>query len=297
MISIIISSYNETNYENFLINIENTIGIKYEIIKIINPSLMGICAAYNLGSKKANFNYLCFVHDDIFFDDFNWGNKIIEHFENNKDLGLLGVAGSSYKPLIPSGWSFPQDNRLIYMNLTQPKETYNSNVESNLIKFINKKTYVPVATIDGCFMVTLKSIYEETKFDEQLFKKYHCYDIDFSIAIGKKYIVAVVNNINLIHYSKGKFDATWIDETIKLHKKWNNVLPIKTEKISYMEIKQQEIGAFEFILRKSIEFNYPKIFLIKMIINLKTLKHIGLFNLIKCTLRIFYYSLKQLLTS
>lgn len=43
MVSIIISSYQEKFYSALEINIAKTIGIPYEIIKIDNLNLMGIC--------------------------------------------------------------------------------------------------------------------------------------------------------------------------------------------------------------------------------------------------------------
>lgn len=62
MLSIIISSYQPQFYSALEKNIAETIGIPYEIIKIDNPNLMGICEAYNKGASLSKYDYLLFVH-------------------------------------------------------------------------------------------------------------------------------------------------------------------------------------------------------------------------------------------
>lgn len=291
MISVIVSSYNKEQFNQLSINVVETIGVPFEIIKIDNPDLMGSCEAYNRGAQQSKYPILCFIHEDLEFNNKYWGKNLINHFERNTELGLIGVAGSSYKTYIPSGWSFPQQSKLVYMNIKQPSGV----VENDKSIYTESKvqdslTYV--ATIDGCFMATLKNIWQETKFDQVLLKSYHCYDIDFSLAVGTNYSVAVVNDIKLTHFSSGGFNQNWVDETIKLHNKWNNTLPKKTGNISPSEQSAQEAGAFSFLLRKVIELKYKKTFLFRVLINFKAFKLLGVKPWLTLFSKTIYYNLK-----
>ena len=106
MISIIISSFNKEYFEKLENNINITIGqIDYELIKIDNQGIMGICEAYNIGGSKAKFPYLIFCHEDIIFHTINWGEYLLKIFNSVIKIGLLGVLGGKYKPAYNSGWS------------------------------------------------------------------------------------------------------------------------------------------------------------------------------------------------
>ena len=105
MISIIICSKDPSLLESVSKNIDNTIGIAYEIIAIANSEgKFGICEAYNIGASKAKFNILCFAHEDIAFVTQNWGIKIANHLKD-KSIGLVGVAGADPKSMVPSSFA------------------------------------------------------------------------------------------------------------------------------------------------------------------------------------------------
>lgn len=86
MISIIISSYQSHFFSAVEINIAETCGVPYEIIKIENPGIMGICAAYVhneiegyhgydlIFSLEAAKNYTNYVTDQILIKHFSSGS-------------------------------------------------------------------------------------------------------------------------------------------------------------------------------------------------------------------------------
>ena len=76
MISIVVSSYQEPLYQSFVNSVEKTIGVPYEIIKVENPGIMGICKAYNLGVSKAKYDIVCFSHEDVLCYSENWGKRL-----------------------------------------------------------------------------------------------------------------------------------------------------------------------------------------------------------------------------
>jgi hypothetical protein len=76
-------------------NITETAGVDVEIIPIDNSdNKYSIFSAYNTGYKKANFEYLCFLHEDISFKTHNWGQKLIQHLSKG-GTGFVGIAGGN----------------------------------------------------------------------------------------------------------------------------------------------------------------------------------------------------------
>ena len=141
MLSIIISSYQESLYSALEKNIAQTIGISYEIIKIYNPNKMGICEAYNIGASKAKYDFLLFIHEDILFHTKNWGELLINHL-NKENTGVIGIAGSNYVPRTPSSWSV-SGNKYNFGNVNTKENIINQSLKpsTKVLDFIqiNKK--------------------------------------------------------------------------------------------------------------------------------------------------------------
>ena len=273
MISIIVSSYNPTLFTQFEKSVKETIGVPYELIKIENPGVMGICEAYNLGGEKAKYPYLCFSHEDIIFHTENWGSNLINHFEKNEKLGLIGVAGSAYKPYVFSGWGSIWGGDTVKMNFYEGAK---ENSHQTLISVNhNDEVLQRVVTLDGCFLCTKKSIFSSVKFDQDNFKNYHCYDIDYTLSVCQSYDAAVIYDVLFTHLSSGGYNQKWLDETVKLHQKWDFILPYSVHPLSKDDIYIQETGAFYFLLHKILELKYGYSYLIMLIYSRKFIKLIG----------------------
>lgn len=213
MLSIIISSYQPQFYSALEKNIAETIGIPYEIIKIDNPNLMGICEAYNKGASLSKYDYLLFVHEDVIFHTKEWGQKLINHLKL-ENVGVVGVAGSNYVPQAPIGWHLP-DDKYNFLYLIQ------NDKNSNQPKFINNiKSVQEVYALDGVFMAVKKNIYSKFYFDEIL-KGFHGYDLDFSLCVAQQYKNLVINDILIEHFSKGNPDLEWFKAVIYVREKIN----------------------------------------------------------------------------
>jgi hypothetical protein len=105
MISVIISSARPQLLKRAISNIERTIGIPFELLVYKNSNAeRGICEIYNKGAKDAKYNTLCYMHEDLDIKTENWGKLVLATFAQYKNLGVLGVAGASYKSYAPSGW-------------------------------------------------------------------------------------------------------------------------------------------------------------------------------------------------
>ncbi|HEX8429499.1 glycosyltransferase [Hymenobacter sp.] len=252
MISIIICSRDKEALRSVSQSLAATIGVPYEIIAIDNSKgRYTIFQAYNVGIEKSKFNILCFMHEDISFETYMWGEKVIESFKSNKNLGLLGVAGSSYKPVVPSGWSFDSAcSQTTYMNIVQHYKA--GNTQNKIYNNPRNESLSQVVAVDGVWFCTTRSVVAQFKFDDIYFSGFHCYDVDFSLTVLQKYEVAVTFDILINHFSEGSFNDSWITETIKLHEKWRKILPVNLEGLLANEQAREEFKAFHAILPRLI---------------------------------------------
>jgi hypothetical protein len=224
MISIIICSVNKAFVQQVQKNIAETIGVTWEPIIIDNTqSPKSITHIYNLGAAKAQYDILCFVHEDVFFQTQNWGVKIVESFNNDNALGLIGIAGSKYKSKTPSGWysGFPEFDccNITHLNRSDQKQ----NIYFN--PFPGSHTQ-QVIVLDGVFLCCPKRVWEEIGFDDTLLKDFHLYDLDFSFRVAEKYKVIVTFEIDIIHIVKGgHYGNKWLESTLLWHRATQTKLP------------------------------------------------------------------------
>lgn len=204
MLSIIISSYQPDYFTALEKNIAETCGMPYEIIKIDNPGVMGICEAYNKGAALAKFENLLFLHEDVKFETKDWGGILAAYLKKN-NVGCVGLAGTDYIPNCPFAWWSHDENK--YEHIIQ---YYNNGfyTEKNLLK--DKEVFA----LDGVFMACRKNVYEKFKFDRRI-KGFHGYDLNFSIRIANEYVNLVTNEISLIHYSSGNPNVDWFKSLVK----------------------------------------------------------------------------------
>ena len=257
MISIVIASVNANFLANVKENIKTTIGCEYEVISFDNSKgQFSLCHLYNLGAQKAKYELICYMHEDIELRTGNWGSIVSDLFINNNELGILGVVGSSYKALIPSGWAVENfSGETIAANYIQSYKRLNKEKE-HIFKKPNADNPTNVACVDGFWFCTRKSIVLEIGFDEALLQGFHCYDIDFCINVGRNFNVAVTFDILIHHFSEGSFDKNWLGYALKVHKKWKAILPIIVRPISLKKQAVLEKRAFKSLIPMLLDDMY-----------------------------------------
>lgn len=246
MISIIICSNDPTLLLNLEKNISETIGIAYEIISIDNRhSSKGLCQVYNEGYLKSNYDILCFLHEDVKFHTINWGIMLVNLLKI-KDIGLVGVSGSVYKSSFPSSWAACKD-KFYRMNTIQ----HYPESPSPLTHKINpeEENYSYVVTVDGVLLATRKEVFDEFSFDKKILNGFHGYDLDLSMQIREKYKVVVSHQILLEHFSSGNFNSKWLEDTILIHKKWQDLLPINFDNSRKCDYQSDYIALSSFLNR------------------------------------------------
>ncbi|MDP4239386.1 MAG: glycosyltransferase [Bacteroidota bacterium] len=232
MLSIIICSRNKSLGEAFTENIKNTVGVDYEIIAVDNSeNQYSIFSAYNIGFAQSNYPYVCFVHEDVLFHSFNWGERVIAHLQN-PSIGIVGVAGGDLVTRVPASWAnlISRGQNVILSDSVSKKptkhllepENYNQQERSSI-------------TIDGLFMCMRQELMRKIHFDEDL-KGFHGYDYDISIqSIVAGYTNCVIYDISLEHFSKGKTDIVYFRNLISIYKKWESYLPLIGKNITKNE--------------------------------------------------------------
>jgi GT2 family glycosyltransferase len=237
MISIIICSRTASISDELTQNIDQTIGIPYELVIIDNSdNLYSIFSAYNEGVKRSKYEVLCFMHDDIIFKTKDWGMKVMNRF-NSPKLGAIGVAGSPYYAILPGAWwsggyicqSIYGEQELAY----QPKQD----------------NALPVVVLDGLWFCVRKSLFSKIRFDDTIYNGFHYYDMDISLQIQQTgYKLLSVYDISIQH-SSGKLDTIWLNNALLLQKKWENNLPIFSEKLPYFKEVTIEYAVLEEYIR------------------------------------------------
>jgi len=225
------------------------------------------------------------MHEDIELKTENWGQIVLEIFQKNQDLGLVGVAGSSYKSLAPSGWgTAPNVDNIYHINLIQSYK--DKTIPSKLFysNFRNEKL-TPVACIDGVWFCTKKDYVMQFPFDEELLKGFHCYDLDFSLSIGQKFKVAVTYDVLMEHFSEGSLNESWLIETLKLHEKWKDHLPVNVADFTKKECRFLESAVFIKIFDKMNEYNFKTNSKLRLLTSNKLIRLLGF----KQLLRLYFY--------
>jgi hypothetical protein len=240
MLSIIVCSRQANVSEQFKINIEETVHCEYELIVIDNSkNEYSIFAAYNKGFKISKFPYLCFVHEDVEFKTLKWGEKLIKHFDN-QNVGLIGVAGgvAAFKII----YNCSTNPRYEAINIIHPIKVNNCIELHKSFRKINEHSQAQaVVLLDGVFLASKRELFEKCQFDES-FGGFHGYDMDICLtAFDKGYVNYVIFDIDIVHYSRGKFGQQYLLALKKLHEKWSKKLPMIIENINISNKEQKNI--------------------------------------------------------
>ena len=260
MISIIISSGSPGFLKRAKLNIQETIGIPFELLVYPNfRGSRGLCEVYNQGAREAKFDILCYMHEDLDIQTPNWGQVVLDIFNSHQNLGVLGVAGSSYKSFAPSAWAAVTPNReLMYCNYIQqfrdqsqqPVRYYQNRGDNHTAE---------VVSVDGMWFCTPKHTALAHPFDERTFGGFHCYDQDYCLSLFGKYQLLVTFDVLIAHASEGNYGRDWIENTLKLHRKWAHKLPFHVERVSDKTSQQVEKTAYKFFIERLATSGYPQI--------------------------------------
>lgn len=196
MISVLVCSIHADKLQLMAQSLKDTIGVPYELLSHDNrENSRGICEVYNTLAAQAQFDFLCFVHEDVEFVTPQWGERLI-HMASRADTGCIGLAGGQYvgRKFVSWGDTPGYD----YWNIQQKNGEQFDHLQHNP----HHEEYTPSISLDGVFLFVRKEIWQRTQFAEEL-KGFHLYDADFSVRVARKYQNYVCQWLSLRHWSAG----------------------------------------------------------------------------------------------
>lgn len=234
MISIIVSSINEEQNVAFRRNIEETIGVEYELLIHDNCQTgWGLCQLYNEYAARSRYDILCFFHEDIIFHTQDWGKILVSFFCGHPEAGVVGFAGSTIKTQHITGWGSYRRAKRMHMIQHFPDGRVRE-----LFANPDSEEFSPVVLIDGLALITTKKVWSEHPFDEQLFQGFHLYDLDFTMQVAQHYTNYICHTICVEHFSNGSYTKEWFDESEKFHGKWKDRLPFSVRPYSKQFVRK-----------------------------------------------------------
>ncbi len=254
MISIIIcSKFTDISLE-LKENIKTTIGVNYELVVVDNSKgEHSIFAAYNKGFRESKYPYLCFVHEDVLFQQKDWGAALIAHL-SNPQTGVVGVAGGPIATRIPASWWLVGNG---YKNLIQHYKI--KNTIANELSFSHEPK--EVILLDGVFLSMRRELFDLIRFDESL-DGFHGYDHDICIqSVVAGYKNYVVFDILLTHFSEGSMNAQYYTNLLKVYKKWAGNLPLSASDVPdkiLNNFNKLENKLFNKLIRRLIKVGFSK---------------------------------------
>ena len=250
-------------------HIKKTSGLNknIEVIEIINNG-EALTKAYNRGLAQAKNDIVLFIHDDVEFDTTGWGNKLIKHFNNNPEYGILGLAGTTDIPLSGQWWE-DRTKMVGIVNHKHEGKKWESKYSKSWGNELNE-----VLIVDGLFFAVHKNRIKD-KFDENI-EGFHFYEMDFCFSNYLKGVkIGVMYNIRLTHKSIGQTNEQWDVNRKQFVKKFIDDLPeklvpdfYKSNEPNNKNFKTQikviiqsngDVPTFEKLYQKIKSFDYPNL--------------------------------------
>lgn len=183
--------HNDRQYEECLLYINNLkIPEGYEIDCISIKEAGNITSAYNAAMNGTDAKYKIYLHQDTYIINKNFIHDILNIFNQNDVIGMMGVAGAK---TIPS-------NAIWWESMHKYGKVYESHTgKMGLLAFNNvEKNYEEVKVIDGLIMVTQYDL----PWREDVFDGWHFYDasqsVEFTLA-GYKVVVPMQDECWCVH--------------------------------------------------------------------------------------------------
>lgn len=277
MISIIICSRTSEISPQLFKNIEETIGVIYELIVIHNPGIMGISKAYNLGASQTKYDNLLFLHEDVMFLNEKWG-KCLSDLLADENFGVIGIAGSDYIPNCPTGWYNAGKNN--YLNIEQ------FDGKSKFLKSSRTKENERAYLLDGVFLSMRRHWWNSLKFNEKI-SGFHGYDTDLTARSAHFKDNMVTNQVIISHYSLGKADKNWFINLLKIRKYY------KSPSNQKVNVKLEIKNYYQFLNNlRQFKDRFEILFYSLLYLNPKYLGVNKSFNILKTIVYIFFVGKK-----
>lgn len=218
-ITVVVSSKKDSNESMSLLqNINESIGVSCNIMYIQNNGV-SLTTVYQDAMEKSSTDIVVFVHDDIEFLRSGWGIELLRMFNEHKEYGIIGVAGSAEFDSNAMWWNY---------NKKYGQVLHRSEGKSWLTSFspLLKQDLAEVCVIDGLFMAVHKK--RISKGFSKDVEGFNFYDIDFCLSnfLDKKTKIGVTTHIRMAHNSVGALSENWFKNKEIINNKFKENYPI-----------------------------------------------------------------------
>ena len=237
MISVISIINNETIARDYLLRGLSRQNKKFQLLLIDNKTsaYKSASQANNSASKKANGDYLMFIHQDLRLLSKNWLKELEDWLSTLSKPGLVGAAGMR-KPTFVN--EFEVCGR--YYLLKKFGKSYlwfNHYGRGNVFHGINGLKWegqfisdvTTVQTVDEFLLVMPANVFESIKFDENICNDWHFHGIDFALTVAQKSLkVYVLPCSPVFHRSSGQTNYAYFRTLAKIIEKHKQAKVINT---------------------------------------------------------------------
>lgn len=209
-------------FDKFRSKLDKQIGVKYELIPIMNDHNQFHSArmAYNSYLSKIKGDYVIFTHPDINFLQNDSLSKILKQVVDLPHLGVAGIAGSP--------WKHEGRHAFIVSTIVQ------GNSQKRIGKYINKPTIVQ--TVDECFFVMKRDYLIKHPFST--INGWHMYAVEQSLEAISNGLTNYVVPAKVWHDSTGASeDRSYVITGKQIVKKYGKEFPFINTTVTKWETK------------------------------------------------------------
>lgn len=219
---VVCSKKNTEENKGFVEHIKETCGCDTHVYMIHNPDGVSLSKIYAdmVVNKEIDSDIIVFIHDDIEFLKKGWGKEVLRLFNEHKEYGIIGVAGSAQFDENGAWWNYEKKyGQVLHRNEGKSWLTAFSPLLT--------KDLEDVVVIDGLFMAVHKRRISEN-FSREL-DGFDMYDIWFCLSnfFAKKCKIGVTTNIRLAHNSIGRLKETWYKNREKINNEFGSKFPVE----------------------------------------------------------------------
>jgi hypothetical protein len=216
MISIVILSITPAKLKAVCENLHQLLGDEpHEFVCITDAK--SSAEGYNRGVRQARGEYIIICHDDIEILAPDFKRLLLPRLQK---FDLIGVAGSTR--VVAPQWVSAGPPHIFgqVAHFEAGTSTY------HILIWGTPAACIPgIQVMDSIFLAGHRNVFEQIPFDEQTFKSWHLYEMDFTFrAALAGFKLAVCNDFMVIHASMGSFDVQWKRDCELFTAKFRNVM-------------------------------------------------------------------------
>ena len=161
----------------------------------------------------------------------SWARTIVDFYRATPGAGVIGFFGYALKTRSPSlmGGLSRYERASLYQHIGERVVRLESRA--------GEADFSPVVQVDGQCLIVPKAVWREHPFDEELFRDFHLYDVDFCVCIARRYANYICHSVFGEHGSVGSYDDDRYRNVLLFQRRWDGCLPLTVVPMSPREVR------------------------------------------------------------